>query len=77
MINFNANSNALLVYTINNPESVIEVYLDAETGMVHEVKSLNYNRTKHYSYTADEYLQRYAHHPAGEAISAALEGAAA
>jgi len=60
------------LYTINNPESVIEVFLDAEAGTVREVKCLNHNRCKEYSYSVAEYLNRYSHHPAGKAIKAAL-----
>ena len=60
------------LYTINNPESVIEVFLDAEAGTVREVKCLNHNRCKEYSYSVAEYLDRYSHHPAGKAIKAAL-----
>ncbi len=60
------------LYTINNPESVIEVFLDAEAGQVREVKCLNHNRCKEYSYSVAEYLDRYSHHPAGKAIKAAL-----
>ena len=37
------------LYTINNPESVIEVFLDAEAGAVREVKCLNHNRCKEYT----------------------------
>ena len=61
------------LYTINNPESVIEVFLDVETSTVREVKCLNHNRCKEYTYTAAEYLDRYSHHPAGMAVKAALE----
>ena len=61
------------LYTINNPESVIEVFLDAEAGTVREVKCLNHNRCKEYTYSAAEYLDRYSHHPAGMAVKAALE----
>ena len=32
------------LFTINNPESVIEVFLDEAAGTVREVKCLNYNR---------------------------------
>mgnify|MGYP001473923733 CR=1 FL=1 len=60
------------LYTINNPESVIEVFLDAEAGTVREVKCLNHNRCKEYTYSASEYLDRYSHHPAGKAVKAAL-----
>ena len=61
------------LYTINNPESVIEVFLDAEAGAVREVKCLNHNRCKEYTYSVAEYLDRYSHHPAGMAVKAALE----
>ena len=60
------------LYTINNPESVIEIFLDAEEGVVREVKCLNYNRCKEYRYSVEEYLERYSHHPAGQAVEAAL-----
>lgn len=61
------------LYTINNPESVIEVFLDAEAGTVREVKCLNHNRCKEYTYSVAEYLDRHSHHPAGMAVKAALE----
>ena len=61
------------LYTINNPESVIEVFLDAEAGAVREVKCLNHNRCKEYTYSVAEYLDRYSHHPAGMAVKATLE----
>ena len=61
------------LYTINNPESVIEVYLDLDNDLVRELKCLNYNRCKEYSYPINEYLERYSHHPAVEAIKAELE----
>ena len=61
------------LYTINNPESVIEIFLDAEAGAVREVKCLNHNRCKEYTYSVAEYLDRYSHHPAGMAVKAALE----
>jgi hypothetical protein len=60
------------LYTINNPESVIEVFLDAEAGTVREVKCLNHNRCKEYTYSVAEYLDRYSRHPAGQAVKAAL-----
>ena len=60
------------LYTINNPESVIEIFLDAEAGAVREVKCLNHNRCKEYTYSVTEYLDRYSHHPAGQAVKAAL-----
>jgi hypothetical protein len=60
------------LYTINNPESVIEVFLDVEQQQVREVKCLNHNRCTEYTYSVSEYLERYAHHPAGKAIAAEL-----
>ena len=60
------------LYIINNPESVIEVFLDAEAGTGREVKCLNHNRCKEYTYSVTEYLDRYSHHPAGQAVKAAL-----
>ena len=68
-----ASSTQTALYTINNPESVIEVFLDAEAGAVREVKCLNHNRCKEYTYSVAEYLDRYSHHPAGMAVKAALE----
>ncbi len=68
-----ASSTQTALYTINNPESVIEVFLDAEAGTVREVKCLNHNRCKEYTYSVAEYLDRYSHHPAGMAVKAALE----
>lgn len=60
------------LYTINNPESVVEVFLDEEAGLVREVKCLNYNRCKEYTYPVEEYIARYSHHPAGKAVAARL-----
>ena len=67
-----ASSTQTALYTINNPESVIEVFLDAEAGAVREVKCLNHNRCKEYTDSVAEYLDRYSHHPAGQAVKAAL-----
>ena len=67
-----ASSTQTALYTINNPESVIEVFLDAEAGAVREVKCLNHNRCKEYTYSVAEYLDRYSQHPAGQAVKAAL-----
>ena len=67
-----ASSTQTALYTINNPESVIEIFLDAEAGAVREVKCLNHNRCKEYTYSVAEYLDRYSHHPAGKAVKAAL-----
>ena len=39
------------LYTINNPESVIEVFLEETEGKVREVKCLNDNRCKEYTYS--------------------------
>ena len=61
-----ASSTQTALYTINNPESVIEIFLDAEAGAVREVKCLNHNRCKEYTYSVAEYLDRYSHHPAGQ-----------
>ena len=60
------------LYTINNPESVIEVFLDESEGKVTEVKCLNDNRCKEYTYSVEEYLNRYSHHAAGRAVAAQL-----
>lgn len=60
------------LFTINNPESVIEVFLDEAAATVREVKCLNYNRCKEYTYSIEEYLDRYSHHPAGKAVAAKL-----
>ena len=67
-----ASSTQTALYTINNPESVIEIFLDAEAGAVREVKCLNHNRCKEYTYSVAEIYDRYNHHPAGQAVKAAL-----
>ena len=46
---------------INNPESVVEVFVNKEAGTVVEQKRLNYNRYKTYTYAVDEYLEMYKH----------------
>ena len=61
------------LYTINNPESVIEVYLDLDNDVVRELKCLNYNRCKEYSYPINEYLERYAPPSRRRAIRAELK----
>ena len=60
------------LYTINNPDCVIEVFLDEAEGMVIEGKCLNGNRFKEYTYYTEEYLNRYSHHAAGKAVAAQL-----
>ena len=60
------------LYTINNPGSVIEVFLEETEGKVREVKCLNDNRCKEYTYSIEEYLNRYSHHAAGKAVAAQL-----
>lgn len=70
--NSSLNNGPQALYTINNPESVIEVFLDEAEGVVREVKCLNYNRCKEYTYSVEEYLDRYSHHPAGIAVAAKL-----
>ena len=60
------------LYTINNPECVIEVFFDEAEGKVREVKCLNGNRCKEYTYSTEEYLNRYSHHAAGKAVAAQL-----
>ncbi|MEC8457994.1 MAG: hypothetical protein VXY91_01120 [Bacteroidota bacterium] len=60
------------LYTINNPESVIEVFLDKSEDKVLEIKYLNNNRFKEYTYSIEEYLNRYSHHAAGKAVAAQL-----
>ncbi|NQX92083.1 MAG: hypothetical protein HRT74_08190 [Flavobacteriales bacterium] len=44
-----------LLKIVHNPESVIEVYFDANKQEINEVKCLNYNRCKVYNYTLSEY----------------------
>lgn len=68
MTEVNSSNQWSRVYTINNPESVIEVFLNEQNGTVKESKSLNYNRYKEYTYSVKEYLSRYAHHAAGKAL---------
>ncbi len=62
---FNTNRNNMTkeqpICVINNPESVIEVFIDSKTKTVLERKRLNYNRYKTYSYPLNEYLERYKH----------------
>ena len=60
------------LYTINNPECVIEVFLDEAEGKAREVKCLNGNRCKEYTYSTEEYLNRYSHHATGKAVAAQL-----
>lgn len=60
------------LYTINNPESVVEIFLDEAAGTVREVKCLNYNRCKEYTYSIEEFLNRYSHHPASKAVAEKL-----
>lgn len=56
------------IYVINNPESVVEVYLDLDKMEVRELKCLNYNRCKEYIYTVAEYIERFGHHKAGQVV---------
>lgn len=42
--------------TVHHPESVVEVYLNLERGVVTEIKSLNNNRQKRYEYSVSDYL---------------------
>lgn len=70
--NISLNNGPQALHTINNPESVIEVFLDEKEGLVREVKCLNYNRCKEYTYSIEEYLDRYSHHPAGKAVAEKL-----
>ena len=53
--------NKIPACVINNPESVIEVYVDKQNGQVVEKKRLNYNRYKTYTYAVAEYLEMYKH----------------
>ncbi|MDX5447710.1 MAG: hypothetical protein LPK47_04965 [Bacteroidota bacterium] len=62
------------VYVINNPESVVEVYYVSGSNEVREVKCLNYNRIKEYTYTVDDYLKRMKGHEASKAIQYAMKG---
>lgn len=58
--NTTANSN-IFVATIHNPESVVEVYIDAGRQRVTEIKYLNYNRVKEYSYPVYQYIEQSKH----------------
>ncbi|NQV52653.1 MAG: hypothetical protein HQ500_05685 [Flavobacteriales bacterium] len=46
------------VITVNNPESVVEIYLDKQAKQVVEIKGLTDNRYKTYRYQVAEYLDR-------------------
>ena len=58
--------------SINNPESVIEVYIKNDATQVKEYKCLNYNRCKTYDYKLSEYLDRYKGHPIRKKIIEAI-----
>ena len=49
--------------SINNPESIIEVYINDNFTKIKEHKCLNGNRCKTYNYGLSEYLDRYKGHP--------------
>lgn len=57
IINRNYMSLGKYVTTIHNPESVVEIYLDKKQEIVTEIKNLNCNRSKQYSYSLKDYLQ--------------------
>ncbi len=46
------------VFTVNNPESVVEIYVDQKADQVVEIKGLTNNRSKTYRYQVGEYLDR-------------------
>ncbi|MEQ9188308.1 MAG: hypothetical protein RLP15_11280 [Cryomorphaceae bacterium] len=50
--------NATHIATLNNPESVVEIYLDQQASRVIEVKSLSNNRYKTYRFEIAAYLDR-------------------
>ena len=47
-----------LVETINNPKSIVELYISEDGSKVIERKCLTENRCKEYSYTLDQYFNR-------------------
>lgn len=47
-----------LVDTINNPKSIVELYISEDGTKVIERKCLTENRCKEYSYTLDQYFSR-------------------
>ena len=49
------------ICVINNPECVIEVFINNEKKEVVERKRLNDNRYKTYTYQLQDYLDRYKH----------------
>ena len=59
------------VYVINNPESVVEVFLNTQEETVIERKRLNGNRYKTYTYNMNDYMERNRH----RAVYAYLQGA--
>ncbi|MEM9022113.1 MAG: hypothetical protein AAGB22_00130 [Bacteroidota bacterium] len=44
------------IATLHHPECVVEVYINEERNRITEVKQLNGNRTKHYHYELEAYL---------------------
>jgi len=44
------------IRTVNLTEAVVEIYFDKERKLINELKCLNYNRSKVYSYTLEEYI---------------------
>lgn len=44
------------ILTINNPDSVVDVFIDRDHDQIVEFKRLNGNRTKRYDYPVDSYL---------------------
>lgn len=65
-------NNLELIGVINNPESIIEVYLNTNDSEVVELKRLNDNRYKTYNYSVDKWLNRYQHHPLSVKLQAQI-----
>lgn len=47
-----------LVDTINNPKSIVELYLSDDGSQIIERKCLTENRCKDYTYSLDEYFNK-------------------
>jgi hypothetical protein len=47
-----------LVETINNPRSIVELYISEDGSKVIERKCLTENRCKEYSYTLDQFFSK-------------------
>lgn len=47
-----------LIEVINNPRSVVELYLSDDCSSITEVKCLSDNRVKEYTYPVDSFFRR-------------------